>query len=199
MSITLGVLAFHGDVIEHIAAATLAAKNLDTTIDVIPVRTKEAVTGLAGLILPGGESTTLHKLCAREGMWETMKKIPCIFGTCAGAIMLAKTIRHKAEGQETLERMNIEIDRNAYGRQSDSFEEPLETSIGKLSAIYIRAPKIESIGETVTVLAKRNSEILACEETNGKYYNLATTFHPELTATLFHEYFLKKMLAAFHQ
>lgn len=195
MSLHIGVLAFHGDVVEHISTAKLAAKNLNAPIDVIPVRTKNEVNGLAGLILPGGESTTLHKLCVREDMWDMMKKIPCIFGTCAGAIMLAKTIHHRAEGQETLERMNVTIDRNAYGRQSDSFEEPLKTSLGTLSAIYIRAPKIETVEKSVSVLAKRNSDILACEETSGKFYNLATTFHPELTTTLFHEYFIQKIIA----
>jgi 5'-phosphate synthase pdxT subunit len=191
--ITVGVLAFHGDVIEHIEATKLAAKNLHQKINVREVRTKEQVKTLDALIIPGGESTTLHMLCEREGMWEHMKKIRYIFGTCAGAIMLAKTIHHKAPGQKTLERMDIEVDRNAYGRQSESFEKPITTSLGKLYAVFIRAPRITKIGKNVNVLAKDGEELIACEQIRAGYYNLAVCFHPELTSPLFHEYFLKKI------
>ncbi len=190
---TIGVLAFHGDVLEHIEATEAAGKKLGITTRVIPVRTASALTEIRALILPGGESTTLHKLCVREGMWETMKTVPYIFGTCAGAIMLATNIMHKAEGQATLERMHITIDRNAYGRQTDSFEEPLNTQLGEITAVYIRAPKILNIASNVNILAKNGNEILACEEVNQWGYNLAACFHPELTTTLFHEYFLNKI------
>ena len=122
----IGVLAFHGDVIEHIEVTQRAAKNLHIDIEVVSVRTKESLQNLDALIIPGGESTTLHKLCEREGMWEKMKKIKNIFGTCAGAIMLAKVIHHKTLGQKTLELMDIEIDRNAYGRQAESFEKDIK-------------------------------------------------------------------------
>lgn len=192
-TITIGVLAFHGDVIEHIQALEESAKNLHVTVHVLPVRTKKDAASLDGLIIPGGESTTLYKLCQREGMWEDMKKIQYILGTCAGAIMLAKTVHHKTADQQTLERMNITIDRNAYGRQTESFEKDIVTSLGPLRAIFIRAPRIEKIGKSVTILAKEGSEIIACEEDRGKYYDLAACFHPELTSTLFHEYFLKKV------
>jgi 5'-phosphate synthase pdxT subunit len=194
MTHTIGVLSFHGDVLEHIEATRCAGKKLGVSLNVIPVRSKTELANCTSLIIPGGESTTLHKLCVREGMWEDMKTLPFIFGTCAGAIMIADTVLHKAEAQETLGRMHITIDRNAYGRQTDSFEEPLETTLGKISAVYIRAPKIMKIDPTVRILAKKGEEILACEETHDGSYSLAACFHPELTSTIFHEYFIQKVL-----
>src|SRR4030095_3714732 len=117
----VGVLAFHGDVIEHIDATEAAAKKLSLSCEIVQVRTKKDLEGLRALIIPGGESTNFYKLCLREGMLEDMKKVKNIFGTCAGAIMLAKKIHNIEEGQKTLELMDIEVDRNAYGRQADSF------------------------------------------------------------------------------
>lgn len=190
---TVGVLAFHGDVSEHIQTLFNSSKNLKIKLNVIPVRTKKDLVNLDGLIIPGGESTTLYKLCEREGMFEDIKKIKAIFGTCAGAIMLAKNIHHKSADQKTLELMDIEIDRNAYGRQTESFETELETELGKIQAIFIRAPRITSIGKDVKVLAKQNGEVIACEQKDKTHFYLAACFHPELTTTLFHEYFLKNL------
>ncbi len=190
---TIGVLAFHGDVIEHIKTAKLASNNLRLHIDIIPIRTKKFLRTLDALIIPGGESTTLHKLCKREHMWEEMKRMKNIFGTCAGAIMLAKTVHHKTPDQKTLELMDIEIDRNAYGRQTESFQKIVRTKIGDIDAVFIRAPKITDVGKNVTILGKDEKEILACEEVTDNHYYLATCFHPELTSTLFHEYFIKKV------
>lgn len=194
MKITVGVLAFHGDVIEHLEATREAAIRLQTPIHIISVRTKTELTQCKALIIPGGESTTLAKLCQREGIFEDMKHIPSLFGTCAGAILLAKDILHKAPDQKTLERMNITIDRNAYGRQTESFEKPIKTAIGNINAVFIRAPKIKSAQKTVKILAQEGDNILACEETVGSQYLLATCFHPEMTTTLFHEYFLRKII-----
>lgn len=192
-SINIGVLAFHGDVDEHIQATKKAAENLKLNINIIPIRTKKALNGLDGLIIPGGESTTLQKLCEREGMFAEMKKIKHIFGTCAGTIMLSKIVRHKIKDQKTLELMDIEVDRNAYGRQTESFEKSIKTDLGPIHAIFIRAPKIKTIGKNVTILAKNNEDILACEQRVKNNYYLATCFHPELTSTIFHEYFLKQI------
>lgn len=194
MKVVVGVLSFHGDVIEHIDAASLAIKKLRAPVEIIPVRTCESLTQIHALIIPGGESTTLHKLCVREGMWDAMKTIPFVFGTCAGAIMLAIGVKHQAVGQETLERMHIVIDRNAYGRQTDSFQEPLQTTLGTVDAVYIRAPKILSVKNTVVTLAARGTEVLACEEITNGLYSMAVCFHPELTTTVFHEYFIQKVL-----
>lgn len=191
----IGVLAFHGDVIEHREATKQAAKNLHADISVILVRTKDELVKCHALIIPGGESTTLAKLCQREGMWETMKKVPALFGTCAGAIMLARHVLHKAPGQQTLGTMDITVDRNAYGRQTESFEKSIMSSLGKLNAIFIRAPKINHAGKNVRILAKNDGQIIACEETVGKQYVLAAAFHPEMTTTVFHEHFLTKTRA----
>lgn len=192
-SINIGVLAFHGDVDEHMKATKKAAENLKLNINILPIRAKKALHGLDALIIPGGESTTLQKLCQREEMFEEMKKIKNIFGTCAGAIILSKIVRHKIKGQKTLELMDIEIDRNAYGRQTESFEKNIKTNLGTIQAIFIRAPKIKNIRQNVTILAKNNEDILACEERVKSNYYLATCFHPELTTTIFHEYFLKQV------
>lgn len=189
----IGVLSFHGDVLEHINTTLQAAKNLKLKVEVSPVRTLSDLTSLDGLIIPGGESTTLYKLCLRENMFTQMKKIKAIFGTCAGAIMLAKHIQNKSEGQKTLELMDIEIDRNAYGAQTDSFEKKIKTTLGTIQAVFIRAPRIKNVGTNVIILAKNGEEIIACEETQGKNYYLAACFHPELTTTIFHEHFLYKL------
>ena len=110
-------------------------------IGVVPVRTKRELAGLSGLIIPGGESTTLYKLCQREGVLGEIKRIRNIFGTCAGAIMLSKNAGNKILGQKTLQLMDVELKRNAYGRQNDSFETDIRTSIGALHAVFIRAPE----------------------------------------------------------
>lgn len=189
----IGVLAFHGDVIEHIKATQIAAKILDLQLEAIEVRTLGDLSKIDGLIIPGGESTTLHKLCERENMFESMKKIRNIFGTCAGAILLAKKIQNKIQDQKTLELMDIDIDRNAYGRQTDSFEIPIKSAFGNLNAVFIRAPKIQKVGKDVKVLAQYGEEVIACEQKRQDCFYLAACFHPELTTSLFHEYFLSKI------
>ena len=186
------MLAFQGDVTEHISATKIAAKKLGISCDVLPVRTKHDLRSLDGLIIPGGESTVLQKLCEREGIFNDLKKIKNIFGTCAGAIMLARTVHNKEEDQTTLELMDIEVSRNAYGRQTDSFEEDIQTRLGSMHAIFIRSPKIKKVGSGVAVLAKINDETIACEQNTKEGYYLASCFHPELTTIKFHEYFLKK-------
>lgn len=194
MKLRIGVLAFHGDVAEHALSAEQAAKNLKIKIEIIKVRAKADLGKVDGLIIPGGESTNFSKLCEREKMRGKLKQIKSIFGTCAGAIMLADKIEHKEVGQKTLELMNITVDRNAYGRQTDSFEKEVETKLGRVKAVFIRAPKIISVGSGVKILAKNNSEIIACEQKTGQKYYLATCFHPELTTTIFHEYWLKQLI-----
>jgi pyridoxal 5'-phosphate synthase pdxT subunit len=187
----IGVLAFHGDVIEHIETLRIAAKRIKTTIDIVPVRTKSDLAPLSGIIIPGGESTTLYTLCLRENMIQDLKKVPAIFGTCAGAILMAKHVLHKAPEQKTLECMDIQIDRNAYGAQTESFEKMIQTTLGPMSAIFIRAPKIKKVGKALTVLATDEKEIIACEQQRGKQYLLACAFHPEMTTSRFHEHFLR--------
>jgi 5'-phosphate synthase pdxT subunit len=193
-ALRIGVLSFQGDVSEHMLACESAAQVLKKKIEVLSVRTKEDLRELDALIIPGGESTTLSMLCEREGMFPGMKKIPNIFGTCAGAIFISRDANGKAKEQETLGLMDISVNRNAYGTQNDSFEEDIQTSLGRVHAVFIRAPRITGVGKDVSVLAKNGKEIVACEEKKqGKYY-LATSFHPELTTTLFHEHFLKQII-----
>lgn len=189
----VGILSFQGSVIEHASALKAAAAKLGIDCLLAEVRTAADLRGLDGLIIPGGESTTMYKLCEREGMLEGMSKVPALFGTCAGAIMLAKKIHNEEAGQRTLGLMDIEIDRNAYGTQAESFEEKLDTELGTLDAIFIRAPRIKSAGPIVRTLAKRGREIVACEQREGERYYLATCFHPEMSTTLFHEHFIRNL------
>lgn len=186
----IGVLSFQGGVIEHINATKAAAAKLGMKCDAKEVKYKKQLDGLDALIIPGGESTTLFKLCEREGIFEDIKKIKNIFGTCAGAIMISKLVKHGLPDQKTLGLMNIETDRNAYGPQTESFETDIKSELGNFHAVFIRAPKITTISQSVKNLATNNDDIVACEEKiNGNYY-LATSFHPELTTTKFHELFL---------
>lgn len=191
----VGILALQGDVSEHIEATRNAAKKLQLNPEIISVRSYEDIRSIDALIIPGGESTALFKLCSREKIWKEIKNIKYIFGTCAGAILLAKNVFHKTEDQFTLEVMDLNIDRNAYGRQTESFEKEVHTSLGNLKAIFIRAPRILKIGKKVKIIAENEGEIIACEETVKDKYYLAACFHPELTTTIFHEYFLMKIFS----
>ena len=142
-------------------------------INTIEVRESKDIEKLDGLIMPGGESTTLRKLLKNSGMWDAIKdsELP-IMGTCAGAILLGKC------EDETFEKMNIEIDRNYYGRQKDSFQGKITLENNEsFNGIFIRAPAIKKIGDGVKPIAWKNNKIVGC--TSGR--NMALTFHPELT------------------
>jgi 5'-phosphate synthase pdxT subunit len=187
----IGVLALQGGVAEHMKASESAAQNLKIRCEIIEVRTKKDLHGLDGLIIPGGESTVHSKLLEREDMLAEMRKVRKIFGTCAGMIMLAKKVEGKIKGQKTLSLMDIEVSRNAYGTQLDSFEQGLDTGLGRINAVFIRAPRMKGIGRKVKVLAKLGNEPVAVYESapNGRHY-LACAFHPELSTSKFHELFL---------
>lgn len=187
----IGVLALQGDFAEHqVMLETLGA-------DVIQVRLPDQLNGLNGLIIPGGESTTIGKLAAAYGLIEPLKvfgKTQAIWGTCAGAIFLAKDAHRP---QHLLELMDIVIERNAFGRQVDSFEVDLNVTALSLNgqpdvpfhAVFIRAPLIESVGKGVEVLSTlEDGRIVAARQ--GKL--MATSFHPELTRdNRFHRYFME--------
>ena len=191
--VTIGVLALQGDVIEHFSALEKAAQKLKQKVVTRLVRTKEDLKGLNGLIIPGGESTTLQKLLEREGMFDAVKSVPAIFGTCAGAILLSNKVEDAAEGQRTLGLMDIAVKRNAYGTQQSSFEERIKTELGNIHAVFIRAPHMTKVGKSVKILAQSKNEILTCEVVSKEKYYLATTFHPELTTVLLHKHFLKNI------
>lgn len=189
-----GILSYHGDVIEHKNALITAAKELNLEIEVVEVRSDSNLSDLSALIIPGGESNIMYKLAERYGVFEKLKQIPCIFGTCAGAIMLSKEIDGAEEGQKSLCLLDIKSKRNAYGRQSDSFEALIHTSLGDVTALFIRAPIIEVTSKKAHVLAIFDSKVVAVDQETSSSYFLATTFHPELNTTLFHRHFIKKVL-----
>jgi len=189
----VGVLALQGDFAAHAAALDHAGA------EAVLVREPEQLADLDGLILPGGESTTMLKLLRYEGLMDTLagfgRRKP-LFGTCAGAILMAREVSSPA--QESLGLMDIGVERNAYGRQIDSrvteiapdpdFER--RTAPGKLEAVFIRAPIIRRVGEDAKVLARYQGDPVLVEQ--GRH--LVATFHPELTSDLrVHELFLEKL------
>lgn len=160
------------------------------------VRREEELRQCDGLIIPGGESTTMGKLLNDFHLMEPLKKkieegLP-VWGTCAGLILLAKTI--DGQDERYLQTMDIQVKRNAYGRQIDSFSETVDIPFlgGAHPLVFIRAPYIESVGPGVTVLITLHGHIVAAEERNM----LATSFHPELRDDpAFHQYFVNKTAA----
>lgn len=184
----IGVLAMQGAFEEHIKML----RNMG--IEAVEVRLKEQLDDLDGLIIPGGESTTIGKMLIRYDMLEKLKQkgqdgFP-IFGTCAGMIMLSGDIKDGLPGQPGLDLLNASVVRNAFGRQVDSFESELEVpALGEklFPAVFIRAPLIIGIKNNARVLARFQDRIVAVEEGNL----LATAFHPELTGDdRFHRYFV---------
>ena len=190
----VGVLALQGDFAEHIAVLRrLGAETRE-------VRLAADLEGLDGLIIPGGESTTIGKLARDYELIEPLKAFGAgkpVWGTCAGAILLSKDATRIKQGQPLLGLMDITIQRNAFGRQVDSFETELNVAAlaevsadnPPFSAVFIRAPLIESVAEPdVEVLATlEDGQIVAAQQ--GQL--LATSFHPELNQDdRFHQYFL---------
>jgi pyridoxal 5'-phosphate synthase pdxT subunit len=192
-SVVIGVLALQGAFREHI----YALEALD--VRAVAVRLPHQLDECAGLIIPGGESTAISKLMESYGFYEPIAERHAagmaVWGTCAGAILIAKGIVDGIEGQRGLELMDIEVRRNAYGRQMESFEVDLDFAhIGEpYRGVFIRAPWIEGVGEGVEVLAKHEGHIVAaCEERL-----LATTFHPELTGDpRIHRFFVESVVGA---
>lgn len=201
----IGILDIQGSVEEHVEML----KKLKN-VEVVLVKKIEDLNDIKGLIIPGGESTTIGKLLRRFGLRDEIikrvKKGMTVWGTCAGAILLAKRIVGK-ENADSLNLMNITVERNAYGRQLDSFETEIEVNLStrksskkndvakkspvrlcRIPAIFIRAPKILEVEKGVEVLARYNGEIVAAREKN----TLVTNFHPELTDDEeVHKYFVK--------
>ncbi|WP_078556424.1 pyridoxal 5'-phosphate synthase glutaminase subunit PdxT [Bacillus alkalicellulosilyticus] len=183
--IKIGILALQGAVREH-------AKCLEASdTEVIIVKKTEQLAELDGLVLPGGESTTMRRLIDKYGFFEPLKEFgqagKPIFGTCAGLILMAKTIVGQPEGH--LGFMDMTVQRNAFGRQRESFETDLIVSgVGTdVRAVFIRAPLIVDVDEDIEILSKFNEEIVVARQ--GHF--LACSFHPELTDDhRFHQYFV---------
>jgi 5'-phosphate synthase pdxT subunit len=186
----IGVLAVQGDVAEHaVALAQVGATPVE-------VRLPGQLEGLAGLVIPGGESTAIGKLLVNWGLHAPLQErirlgFP-VWGTCAGAILLASDVKDALPDQPLLGGMDISVRRNAFGRQVQSFETDLPVpALGQepVHAVFIRAPKIESVGEDVEVLARLDDGTIAAARQGAL---LATTFHPELTPdTRFHSLFVR--------
>jgi pyridoxal 5'-phosphate synthase pdxT subunit len=182
----IGILDIQGSVEEHFDALGRLGPEVE------PVLVKKAVDfeGLDGLIIPGGESTTISKLLRRFELDRVLKdrvqEGMAVWGTCAGAILLGSEIVESSEmGSETgdvepLGLIDISVERNAYGRQLDSFEAELEFDGKNVPGVFIRAPRISRVGDGVEVLAKFEEEIVAARD--GRV--LVTTFHPEMTDDL---------------
>jgi 5'-phosphate synthase pdxT subunit len=193
----IGVIGLQGAVSEHIDATKRAMQKLGIKGEVVWAGRPEQLDDLDGIIIPGGESTTIGKLMLTTGIIEKVRKKAAkgtpIFGTCAGLITLAKhgddqVVRTK---QPLLSLMDIKVVRNAFGRQRESFETDLDIPIlGKepIRAVFIRAPAVEEVSGDVQVLAKFQDKIVAVKQENI----IAVAFHSELTPdTRLHEYFLR--------
>lgn len=186
----IGVLALQGDFAEHIAMLR------QLKVDATEVRLPQQLEGLDGLIMPGGESTTIGKLSEAFGITEPLRKFAskhAVWGTCAGAIFMSKDAKRD---QPLLSIMDITVDRNAFGRQVDSFEADLDIpELQKATntntpyhAVFIRAPIIRSVSGSARALSSLpDGRIVAAQQG----HLLATSFHPELTGDArFHQYFL---------
>jgi 5'-phosphate synthase pdxT subunit len=189
---SIGVFALQGDVREHVHVLTRLG------VDAFTVRRPEELARCDGLVLPGGESTTMYKLARTFDLFEPLAQrigdgMPT-FGTCAGMIMLADRVRDGIEGQETLGGIDITVRRNAFGRQVDSFEGQIafDGFDGPVHAVFIRAPWVEEAGKDVDVLATIPSGPAAGRIVAVRQGNLvATSFHPEVADDdRIHRYFV---------
>lgn len=186
----IGVLALQGDFAEHMALIRRLG------VEAQKVRLPQQLAGLDGLIIPGGESTTIGKLVLGYGLQQPLREMghagQPIWGTCAGMILLAREAVDGHPGQPLMGMMDIVVRRNAFGRQVDSFEADLDVPVlgpPPFRGIFIRAPAVESWGPDVEVLAQlENGTVVAVRQ--GPF--LGTAFHPELTQDdRFHRYFLR--------
>ncbi len=187
---SIGVLALQGDVREHQRALGEAGA------DARPVRRLAEIESVDGLVIPGGESTTLWRLATAFDLLEPLRKLIAgglpVFGSCAGLIMLADRLHDGVSGQQTFGGIDMTARRNAFGRQVDSFERELTLDLDgdnrPFHAVFIRAPWVDQAGADVTVLGEDNGRIVAVRQ--GPL--LATAFHPELTSDRrIHELFVK--------
>lgn len=192
----VGVLAVQGAVSEHLDALRAAAKHKGIQVEAVEVRTREDLATVQGLILPGGESTTISRLLRSAHIQDALVTRAkagdlAVFGTCAGLILLSSKASHAVADKDIqlLGLLDSEVDRNAFGRQKDSFEAELEfEGIGTIPAVFIRAPVLTKVSEPTKVLSEGKRGVVAVR----KGIILGTAFHPELTGdTRLHELFLE--------
>ncbi len=196
--VRVGVIGLQGDVSEHIEAARRALKNLGVSGEVLWLKKPEQLEGISAIIIPGGESTTISRLMQKNNLLEPVRRLGeeglPIMGTCAGLIMLSKEVIGATPDQRFLELLDVRVNRNAYGRQIDSFEAPLKLSFSDepFTGVFIRAPRIlELLSDRVRPIAWLGDRVVGVEQGNI----IGLEFHPELTDdTRVHEYFLRKAL-----
>jgi len=201
--LNIGVLGLQGDIEEHVAATRLALERMNLEGNVLLVKTAEGAGAVDGLIIPGGESTVMGGLSSSKQTLQTIQQriregMP-VLGTCAGLILLSRKVLDRVVGktnQPLLGVMDIVIERNAFGRQRESFEADLDIpALGKktFKGVFIRAPAIRETGPEVEVLAKLNKVTVAVQQQNM----IGTAFHPELSGeTRLHEFFINTIKQA---
>jgi len=197
MTLRIGVLAIQGDVAENVSSLenSITELNQDATVNI--VKTPEEIAELDGLIIPGGESTTIGQLSLVNGSLKEIKQkvesgMP-VLGICAGMVLLANNARDKVMGkteQPLFDFLDIDLERNSFGRQRESFEANISMDsigISNYNGVFIRAPTITTTSNDIEVLAKFNEKIVAIKKGNI----IGTSFHPELTGDLaIHKYFV---------
>jgi len=195
--LNIGILAIQGDVAENVMATKMSLEELGIDGIVNEVKTPEQIADLDGLIIPGGESTVIGTLSLVNGSLKKIKEkiangMP-VFGICAGLILLSKKAKDRVVGemdQPLLDFLDVKIERNAFGRQRDSFESEIsmeKIGIPKFHGVFIRAPSIMEAGKDVEILSKFNEKTIAVKQGNI----IGTSFHPELTADIsLHKYFV---------
>ena len=194
----VGILALQGDVTENFMATMAALHDAGMDATVSQVKTPDQISKLDGLIIPGGESTMMGQLSMVNGAMNALKELidggTPVFGICAGMILLSKNSKDRVMGsteQPLLDMLDVEIERNSFGRQKDSFQAEISLDpigISSFQGVFIRAPAILTSGSNVEVLSKFNEKIIAVKQGNI----LATSFHPELTQDIsLHKHFVE--------
>lgn len=195
--LNIGVLSIQGDVSENVSSTQDALKEFGEKGAVSTVKTPEQIAKVDGLIIPGGESTMIGQLSLVNGSLKKIKEkieegMP-VLGICAGLILLSKDAKDRVVGeidQPLLDLLDVQVERNSFGRQKDSFETEIamdSINIPKFNGIFIRAPSIIEIGEKVEIVSKFNEKIVAVKQDNM----LGTAFHPELSSDIsIHRYFV---------
>jgi len=199
----IGILALQGDVAENFVSTMMAMNQLGVDGSVSQVKTPDQISALDGLIIPGGESTMMGQLSMVNGAMNALKEkiesgLP-VLGICAGMILLSKNSKDRVVGstkQPLLDVLDVEIERNSFGRQKDSFEADISLDnmdIPSFQGVFIRAPAVLHTGSDVETLAKFNEKIIAVKQGNI----IATSFHPELTKDVsIHRHFVEMVQAA---
>ena len=188
MNKRIGVLALQGAFAAHCECLSSVG------VEPVEVRTPAQLETVEALLMPGGESSTMSQLLESSGLFDAITQrladgMPT-FGTCAGMILLASEILDGRSDQRNFAAIDISVRRNAFGRQVDSFESAISTSVGEFHGVFIRAPRIERIGAEVEVIGSLGDEPVLVRQGNV----LAASFHPELTSDArLHEYFVSTM------